>query len=87
MIDSQDSSWEHRFSSIVDLKSLKVAYLYDPEVHNGRVNETELRCLFQTLKEVADLCCNDQTYQLLLLLTLLDTEGVHFTNILAVFCK
>ena len=84
MIDSQDRSWENQFSSSVDLESLKVSYLYDPELNNGRLDETELRCMFQTFKEVSELCFNDQTFQLLFLLALMDTEdlpGVNFTNI------
>ena len=76
MIDSQDRSWENQFSSIVDLESLKVSYLYDPELNNGRLDETELRCMFQTFKEVSELCLNDQTFQLLFLLALMDTEDL-----------
>ncbi len=71
MIDSQDSSWESKFSSIVDLDSLKVTYLHDPQLNLGRLDETELRCLFETFREVSELCYNDQTFQLLVLLTLL----------------
>jgi hypothetical protein len=76
MIDSQDSSWESRFTSIVDLDSLKVSYLHDPELNIGRLDETELKCLFETFHEVSELCYNDQTFQLLVLLTLLDTEDL-----------
>jgi len=71
MIDSQDSSWESEFSSIVDLDSLKVTYLHDPKLNLGRLDATELRCLFQTFREVSELCFNDQTFQLLVLLILL----------------
>ena len=53
-----------------------MTYLHDPELNIGRLDETELRCLFETFREVSELCYNDQTFQLLVLMTLLDTEDL-----------
>ena len=85
MIDSTDKSLENQISDNVDLNALQVSYLKDPNLNLGKLDETTLRLFSETFREVSGLCFNDQTYQLFVLLTLLDTENLpnlpHFDGI------
>jgi hypothetical protein len=76
VIDSQDDSWENQYSGLIPACGLKPAYLHEDELNLGRLDESEKKCLLEMISHVSELCFNDQTFQLLLLLTLLDVDGL-----------
>ena len=77
IINSADRSWESRLKGFfTDLDSLKAAYVQDPKVNSRKVNEPCSRYIGQLLHSVSGLFKNDATFQLLILLTLFDTDGL-----------
>ena len=82
-----DDSWEDRYKEI-DLDRLTGSYLNDPEINHGRLDESGIRCFFDVLKEISQIVSNDQLFQLCVLLTILDSEGLDgvgpFTDIVRI---
>ena len=74
IVDTKDSTWERNFP--FDLDSLTVVYLHDPSVHLGKMDAASAQQLAHLLQDVSDMCINDHTFQLLVLLSLVDTEDL-----------
>ena len=77
---SKDQEWETQFQDCIDLDRLKVSYLYEPEINLGRLDEPSINCFREMMKEISDMCLNDQTYQLFTILSLLDTDGLPYSS-------
>ena len=58
----QNSEWEKSFSQI-NLDSLKVVYLHQPALNQGRLDHASMTCYFEILRELSELCFNDHIYQ------------------------
>ena len=84
-LNPNDNSWETQFGSI-DLNLLKGSYLNEPEINHGRLDELNIKCFFEVMREISRIVSNEQLFQLFVLLTLLDSEGLYevgpFTEIL-----
>jgi len=74
-IGHEEDSWEQRYKWI-DLDRLSGSYLHEPEINHGRLDESGIRCFFNIMKEISQIVSNDQLFQLCVLLTLLDSEGL-----------
>ena len=74
VIGNRDSSWEDLYE--VDLNTMKSFYLHNKELSLGKLDARNMRCYFDTLREISQLVANPQIYQLFFLLTLLDLEGL-----------
>ena len=75
-LSKNNNDWEGEFKSVVNLESLKKAYLHDENVNHGRLDHGSAKYMMEMTKEIADMVSNDQLFQLFLILTLLDTEGL-----------
>jgi len=75
-LNKNDRDWESEFKSIINLESLQKAFLHDDNVNHGRMDHGSAKYMFEMTKEIADMVSNEQLFQLLLILTLLDTEGL-----------
>jgi hypothetical protein len=76
VIDSQENSWENQYTGLIPACGLKTVYLHEDELNLGRLDESDKNSLLEMISHVSELCFNDQTYQLLVLLTLLDVDGL-----------
>ena len=74
-LGQEADSWEERYKEI-DLDQLTGSYLNEPAIHHGRLDESGIKLFFNTLKEIAQMVSNDQLFQLFVLLTILDSEGL-----------
>jgi len=54
--------------------------MHQPEVNAGKLDNKSAMDLGRLFADVADFCSNEETFQLLLLLTMLDTEGMSNTR-------
>jgi hypothetical protein len=84
-LNPADHSWEDQFGSL-DLNLLKGSYLNEPEINHGRLDESNIRCFFDVMTEISRMVSNEHLFQLFVLLTLLDSDGLYdvgpFTDIL-----
>ena len=55
---------------ILDDFDCKVAYLHEPALNRGRLDDSSVRCFWKILREISDLCYNDHIYQLFILVFL-----------------
>ena len=76
IIDSKDKTWENQFSGIVDLDSLKAGYVQDPAINVGQLDSVSKQFVVKLFQDVSELCSNDETFKLLILLSLLDPEDL-----------
>jgi hypothetical protein len=76
IINSEDRTWENRFNGIVNLDTLNPIFMHDIELKLGMLDQASFHYLGQLLSEVTDFCMNDETFQLLVLLSLFDTDGL-----------
>ena len=76
VIDSNDTAWEESLKGIVDVNKLSPAYLHQPDLNSGKLDNASVSHLDQLFMDIAEFCGNEQTFQLLILLTLLDADGL-----------
>jgi len=82
-----DSSWEHLYNKAIDLDCLKGSYLNEPEINHGRLDEFKIRSFFEVMNEISMMVSNDHLFQLFVLLTLLDAEGLYHVGQFAEILK
>ena len=75
-LDSNERGWETQFSDVIDLSKLKCSYLSKPELNLGKWDEASLQCYFEISKDISEMCFNERIFQLFILLTMLDTDGL-----------
>jgi hypothetical protein len=80
VVDRKNTVWESEFSPTLDLSILRSAYLDENDLTLGRVDEPGLRLFSSIVNEVSRFCYNDQMYQLMTLITLLDVDGLDFSS-------
>ena len=72
-LDSNDQSWEGMFET-EDLNQLRPIHLAQAFVN--KISKEDINTFFENMTTVAQILRNDLLYQLLLLITILDTEGL-----------
>jgi hypothetical protein len=80
VVDRKNTEWESEFSPTLDLSILRSTYLDENDLTLGRVDEPGLRLFSSIVNEVSRFCYNDQMYQLMTLITLLDVDGLDFSS-------
>ena len=80
-----DNSWESLYSEI-NLDALTGSYLNEPEINQGQLDESSIKMFFQVMREISQMLSNGHLFQIFVVLTLLDSEGLYhvgpFTAIL-----
>ena len=79
-LNKNDHSWETQFNGTVNLDSLQKAYLHNDNVSLGRLDHGSTIYFCELIKEISDMVTNDQLFQLFIILSLLDTEGLPKTG-------
>ena len=79
VIDSKNTEWERQFEHVYDLQSMKSHYLDDNQLTRGKLDTSKSNSFFQSMRDLSEVCYNDQIYQLITFLTLLDTEGLPYS--------
>jgi len=74
VIGNKDSSWEEDYD--VDLNAMMPSYLHKNELSLGKLDAQSMRCYFDTMRSLSKMVANSQIYQLFVLLTLLDVDGI-----------
>ena len=75
-LNKNDHAWESQFRDTVNLDQLQKSYLHNDNVSLGRLDHGSASYFFELMKEIADMVTNDQLFQLFIILTLLDTQGL-----------
>ena len=76
VLDFNDRTWEENFAGVVDVDTLTACRLDDPNVNDGKLDDSSVQLMRQLFNDFARLCSDLQTFQLLLLLTLLDADDL-----------
>ena len=80
-----DSSWESLYPDI-NLEELTGSYLNEPEINQGQLDERNIKLFFEVMRELSQMLSNGHLFQIFVVLTLLDSEGLYhvgpFTAIL-----
>ena len=76
IIGCKDKSWESQYENCTDLDKLRLNYCYEPAMNHGRLDEYGIHCLKTLMQEMKDMVINDSIYQIITILSLLDTEGL-----------
>ena len=76
ILNSHDTQWEDRFKNTIQLDSLNSNCLRNKELNVGKLDRASITCYVEITKELSELCHNVNIYQLFVLLTLLDVEGL-----------
>ena len=76
IIDRSSIDWENDYKDIYNFDAMKSHCINDPELNMGLLDPQTLMFLTDTIKELSTVCSNDQLFQLITLITLLDTEGL-----------
>ncbi len=79
IIDSKDRTWENRFNKLINLDALNPIFMHNIELKLGMLDQANFHYLGQLFSDVTDFCMNDETFQLLILLSLFDTDGLPTT--------
>ena len=80
ILKSDDKAWEKKFAGLVQFDSLTTINVYQMSFEMGMLDSANVQLFTHLFREVADLCINDQTFQLLVLLSLFDTDGLPDTE-------
>ena len=80
IIDTNNAEWESDFIDIYNLNSMQSHYISESELNLGKLEPKSLTFFATTVKELSEICFNDQIYQLITLITLLDTEGLEYSQ-------
>lgn len=74
VIGNTHSRWEDDYEA--DLNTMKSFYLHNNELSLGKLDAQSMRCYFDTMKSISKMVANPHLYQLFVLLTLLDVDGM-----------
>jgi hypothetical protein len=80
IIDTNNQDWESDFKDIYNLNTMKSHYINESELNSGKLDPKSLMFFADTVKELSEICFNDQIYQLITLITLFDTEGLEYSQ-------
>jgi len=76
VISSEDKTWEDRFKGFVDLDNLQTALTQKHKDNFRKLDNSSAMYLVQLLKDVSAILGDDQTFQLLVLLALVNTDNL-----------
>jgi hypothetical protein len=76
VIDSNKTDWENEYNQSIDIDKFKSSYLHKKELNLGKLDALSIQSYFDILKDLSKMCSNHQLYQLFILLTVLDIDGL-----------
>ena len=87
VVDSKCTDWEIDYKDVYNFEDMQSFYIKDQELNHGKFDSQAMRSFYSAMREISDICFNDQMYHLITVLSLIDTEDLPYSPALRELMK